>query len=162
MSLDLTNTSIAIYQGPLEESAIRAALIEAKATTALSLEVEVPSDSLGVLRGMLEGMGFRVSGSIQRHCICVRFSKKVRDADNDVASVMSYDPNLAIPAPVLQPSAEEILARQRTDVVLAQLTKDVDARARAIKEAATPTGSFTGLEVLRDNVSPRRQVEDVA
>jgi len=132
MSLDLTNTSIAIYRGPLEQAAITSALIEAQTTTALILEVEVATDSLGTHRQMLEGMGFRVSGTVVKATgTHVRFNRRLCDGDS---VALSYNPGLVIPK--LSPSPEETQAVERSKAMVV-VPSNVDELARRIKEKAT-------------------------
>ena len=111
--LNLSNRSVAVYQGPLDPTEINKAFAEALEAFALILEVECPLSSFTAGRSLLESLGFTFAGTVSGDReTCVRFKKKIRDAGDGLAAGGHVDPNLAVPAPVIALSDVERLACQ--------------------------------------------------
>ena len=85
--LNLSNRSVAVYQGPLDPTEINKAFAEALEAFALILEVECPLSSLTAGRSLLESLGFTFAGTVSGDReTCVRFKKKIRDAGDGLAA----------------------------------------------------------------------------
>jgi hypothetical protein len=160
--LNLSNRSVAVYHGPIDAAEISKAFAEARETSALILEVECPLSSLTAGRSLLEGIGFTVSGTVSGNReMCVRFKKKIRDAGDGLAAG-GYDPNLAVPAPVLPVSDVE---KQAVELMKSRLRTDgVETIAARIKADAAlmfdrPEPTLVPEFVARKNAVEQEKIQ---